>query len=351
MRLHALQYLRAVAALAVVYHHTATQVPGFAGRLPEGGAFGVDIFFVISGFIMVWISRDDDAPGRFLMARARRVVPLYWFFTLLMAALLLVAPHLFGNQTLELRSLVASLMFWPHESTAHPGELWPIVAPGWSLNYEMYFYLLFALSMTVALRWRVITVTALLSAAFVAGALFMGGVDLSVGTTDGGTLAALAAFASESVVFEFVFGMLLAQGYRARLVPPSTAVCLLVLGSALMALQLPGAHIVRYGVPALLIVAACLYLPLPRWSLGSLLGDSSYALYLSHIFVLGAVRVVAPPILQPLLGDSALYAWSYVALALLACTLAGIVVHLLIDNWLLRRERLQALGLRTASPA
>jgi len=356
MRLHALQYLRAVAAFAVVYHHTASQIPGYLGTLPSGGAYGVDIFFVISGFIMVWIAREDDTPRRFLAARVRRVVPLYWFFTLLMAALLLVAPRLFDNQTLELRTLLGSLFFWPHESSAHPGQLWPIVAPGWSLNYEMYFYLLFALSMLVALRWRVLAVSTLLCAAFLIGALHMGGVDMGVGESPGGTTGALASFVSETVVFEFVIGMLLAVAYRrgqarGATLSSRTALCLLLLGVALLLLDLPFVHILRYGLPAGLIVAACLYLKLPQWRFGELLGDASYALYLSHIFVLGGVRFVAAPGLQRLLGDGALYAWTYVAVAVVACTLAAILTHLLIDNWLLRRERLQAFGIGKTSTA
>jgi len=345
MRLYALQYLRALAALAVVYHHVVEQLPQHESTLPAGGAFGVDVFFVISGFIMIWIARDTDTPGRFLRNRISRVVPLYWFFTLLMAAILLVAPQLFESSTLDLPTLLGSLFFLPHESSAHPGRLWPLVAPGWSLNYEMYFYTLFAASMVFALRWRVAVVGALLTSAFVAGCLWAGGVERGVGDTTGGPAGALASFVSNTVVFEFVFGMALAVAYRraaasGRTLSGATATCLIVLGSSLLLLDLPGLHIVRYGLPAALVVAGCLYLTLPRWSLGELLGDASYALYLSHIFVLGALRAVLPRLLEPVLGAGAAYAWGYVAIALLACSVAGVVVHLLIDNWLLRRERL-----------
>ena len=60
MRLHALQYLRAFAALAVVYSHIVIQVEPYQEWLLEFGSFGVDIFFVISGFIMIYISKPTD---------------------------------------------------------------------------------------------------------------------------------------------------------------------------------------------------------------------------------------------------------------------------------------------------
>ena len=327
MRLHALQYLRALAALAVVYSHAALQVEGYMSHLPQFGSFGVDVFFVISGFIMVWIAKPTDTPGRFIVNRVRRVVPLYWFFTLLMALILVLAPTVFKKSTFEWSTFLMSLAFVPHESSAHPGWLWPIVAPGWSLNYEMYFYLLFALSLLLPPARRVAGVIAMLGIVVLA-------VNLS------GTEAPLARFFGKAMVFEFAFGMLLAVAWRRgfRLSPRAALLALLV-GTALLLLHLPLPRLLMFGVPSLLVVAGAVYLPLPERRWGVLLGDASYALYLSHLFTLGALRAVLPP----LLGEGPLAAWVFVAIALLVCTLASVVVHLLVDNWLLRVERVRRL--------
>jgi len=111
MRLHALQYLRAVAALAVVYSHAAFQVDSYEKLLLEAGSFGVDIFFVISGFIMIYIAKPENTFGQFMINRIRRVVPLYWFFTLLMGVILLVLPDVFKATSFSIKSLIYSLGF------------------------------------------------------------------------------------------------------------------------------------------------------------------------------------------------------------------------------------------------
>lgn len=330
MRLHAIQYLRAIAALAVVYSHATQGYAPYEAVLPYAGVFGVDIFFVISGFIMVWIARDTDRPVAFFVNRVRRVVPLYWFFTLLLALIMLVLPSVMDNASLEIGALVQSLLFFPHWSATHPGEPWPLLAPGWSLNYEMYFYLLFAASLFLRPTWRVAFIIGMITLVY-AAALAIGGD------------SALSSFLLETIVFEFALGMLLALAFKRGLrLPPAAGWGMILLALAWLLVDPQWIHILRYGIPALLIVAGCLYLNLGENKLGVLLGDSSYALYLSHIFVLGVLRKILPPFL----GDSTVSAWLFVVIACLICVVAGIVVHVVIDNWLLRHERVSWLTQR-----
>lgn len=324
MRLHALQYLRAVAALAVVYSHAVIQVDSYSPFLLEFGGFGVDIFFIISGFIMVFISKPDDTPGKFIVNRVRRVVPLYWFFTLIMAGILLFLPSLFKRSVFDWQAVFLSLAFIPYESIAYPGQLWPIVAPGWSLNYEMYFYALFAVSLFFPPRLRVGIAIGLLAAIVVVA---------KVSASE----SAVALFYGHDVVFEFVFGMLLAVAWRRGFrIPQPLAIALVIVGMTLLLIRLPTIRALAFGLPALMVVCGALYIKLPEYRFGTLLGDASYSLYLCHLFVLGLLRVVLPP----LLGEGALAAWSFVALSLTISTIVSIAVHVAIDNWLLRHERL-----------
>lgn len=325
-RLHALQYLRAFAALVVVYSHATIQVPEWKSFLPYTGAYGVDIFFVISGFIMVYITKAQDTPSNFLVNRVRRVVPLYWFFTLLMGAILFFLPTVFKTGEFSWATMVQSLFFIPHYSLQNPEYVWPIVAPGWSLNYEMYFYLLFALSLFFAPQFRVAIITA---AIFVIWAVF---------STIGSSVA-IPRFVSDPAVFEFVAGMLLAIAWK-RGFSLSSALGWVCLALGLAAATFAPEHLhhwVRISIPSTLIVVGCLYISVPVSKFGLLLGDASYAVYLCHIFVLGALRVLVPDDAT----DSAIYAWVFVVAAIVTSTLAGIVVHFLIDNWLLRQERLK----------
>lgn len=335
MRLHALQYLRAVAALAVVYSHSVVQVENYEQYLAHAGSFGVDIFFVISGFIMIYIARPDDTPTAFFANRIRRVVPLYWFFTFLMAAILFAMPSAFKATVFQWDSFLLSLGFIPHWSVAYPGYVWPIVAPGWSLIFEMYFYLVFAISLLLAARYRVLFISLIISAVFVIGTQLHDGE------------SAAAQFFAESMVFEFLFGMFLAVAWkRGFRLPSSTAWFLLIFASCLLFLNLPVPRIIEFGVPSLLIVMACLFIRVKQYDWAVLLGDASYALYLSHIFTLGVLRKV----LAPLLGEGPMAASLFVAISLVVCVVVSVYIHKYVDNWLLRHERFRFIGNRAPHP-
>ena len=323
MRLHALQYLRAFAALAVVYSHIVIQVEPYQEWLVKFGSFGVDIFFVISGFIMIYIAKPNDTPTRFFINRIRRVVPLYWFFTLLMGVILLLAPSLFKTTVFEWDALIMSLGFIPHFSVAQPDVVWPIVAPGWSLNYEMYFYFIFAVSLMFAAQFRVLFIALVITAVFIAAHMIPSN-------------GAFALFFRESMVFEFVLGMLLAVAWKKGFRLSSNVGWLLIgIGVVLLFARLPLPRLFEFGLPSVLVVAGCLFVNIKHYPTASLIGDASYALYLSHIFTLGALRKVLPP----LLGDVPMAAYLFVFISLVICTIVSIVVHLLVDNWLLRHER------------
>lgn len=324
-RLHALQYLRIIAALVVVYSHSTLQVAEWQSLLPDTGTYGVDIFFVISGFIMVYITKAQDTPSNFLIKRIQRVVPLYWFFTLLMAAILFFIPTLFKSGEFNWVAVFQSLFFIPHYSLQNPDYVWPIVAPGWSLNYEMYFYSLFAFSLFFAPQFRVAIVTCIIT---VVWAIF----EIS------GSTVAIPRFVSDPSVFEFIAGMLLAVAWKRGFTMSSNAgwVCVVIgfAGATFLPEELH--HWIHISIPSALIVVGFLYINVPISRIGLMLGDASYAVYLSHIFVLGALRVLVPDNVT----SSAFYAWGFVLACIVASTLTGIVVHYLIDNWLLRKERL-----------
>ncbi|PID62257.1 MAG: hypothetical protein CSB44_03960 [Gammaproteobacteria bacterium] len=335
-KLYTLQYLRAFAALAVVYSHATIQVPEWKVWLPHAGAFGVDVFFVISGFIMVYIARPEDTPANFMSHRIRRVVPLYWFFTVLMATILVSLPNVFRNASFEIGAFFESLLFIPHWSIADPNFIWPILAPGWSLNYEMYFYLAFAASLLLPPRFRIAFIAAVIGAIWLLCQFF------------GNERSAITGFYGDSIVFEFVFGMLLARAFKGGFeLSNGVATVLIVFGTLLLVVlelaQLPLPRIVTLGIPSLMLVTGVVFLHWPRLAWLEYLGDASYALYLSHIFVLGVLRAVLPRFLP----EGPLGAWLFVFLSLVICTLASIFFHRYVDNWLLRTERLSQLRPRS----
>jgi exopolysaccharide production protein ExoZ len=180
-QLESIQLLRAVAALAVVAHHT----PLFAN-----GAWGVDLFFVVSGFIICYVTAESGS--QFLRKRVIRVVPLYWLGTLGVFTLALLWPQLLNRSTASVEQLVMSLFFIPFEKG---GVVQPMLFLGWTLNYEMFFYLLFALSMQISHRYRAAICAGLLLALVVIG---------RVVPVDG----VIPRFYTSTLLLEFVFGML-----------------------------------------------------------------------------------------------------------------------------------------------
>ena len=326
-RLHALQYLRIMAALLVVYHHSVIQYEPWSRVLPEFGEFGVDVFFVVSGFVMVHATRPADTPVRFLARRALRVAPLYWFFTLLIAATLWLAPQMTRTVEPDIVALLKSLAFIPYSPDGDPERVLPMLTLGWTLNYEMYFYAVFAAALTLPRRSRPGAVAAILALPCLVAALVP-------------SPQVALAFYGEPIVFEFVAGMLIA--YRrsaAGALGAWTARSVLVLGVASLALatalDLDWNRAFVYGVPAALVVVGALDARVPRVRWAVVLGDASYALYLSHLFTLGVLRGVLPP----LLGDGAAGALAFVLAALATSVLVSVGVHLLVEPLLYGRVR------------
>ena len=273
-RLDSVQMLRAVAAVAVVTHHIS---------LFANGQWGVDLFFVISGFIMCYVTADS---GRhFFTRRIIRVVPLYWAGTLAVFCVALLWPQLLHNTTAKITELVESLFFIPFKKG---DKINPVLFLGWILNYEMFFYLLFAASMAVTHRYRALVCSLLLIAIAGIGQLVhFGPVPLR--------------FWSRPIILEFAFGMacytLLMRtaigGAQVRTVASRviwTAAGALFLACMPFATYLAASQDppIRWGILAALAFYCIVYglwgVRLPRVPV--LIGDASYSLYLFHPYVI-----------------------------------------------------------------
>jgi exopolysaccharide production protein ExoZ len=202
-----------------------------------------------------------------------------------MVATALVAPSLFKTLIVAPGTLLLSLFFIPHFSASFPGIAWPLLVPGWTLNYEMFFYAVFAVCLALPAVMRtgalVGTMVVLVLAGYVIGPFAS-----AAGMTYTNPL--LLEFAAGVVV-----GRLFCAG-RMR-IPFSASVAAVILGFALLITR-DSALLHFYGqlVGAVLVVAGSLH---PRFSEYvnrplQALGDASYSIYLTHIFTLGVLRVV-----------------------------------------------------------
>src|SRR6218665_919655 len=168
-----IQYLRGFAALFVLASH-ALLYPVVEHHLGYGrlGWLGVILFFVISGFIMVAVTGEGrfSAPD-FLRRRFIRVVPMYWGATLLAAVLALLAPQFFKTTIYDTGQLIQSLLFIPFYNPATE-DIRPLYKLGWTLNYEIFFYVCFALLAFLGAQSRVVWLTVAFTALALLGMLF-----------------------------------------------------------------------------------------------------------------------------------------------------------------------------------
>jgi peptidoglycan/LPS O-acetylase OafA/YrhL len=296
-----IQVLRGVAALMVVLYHVSQRLDRFAGPIPgftdaaHYGRFGVDIFFVISGFIMAHIGegrpKDSAYFRQFLKHRLIRIMPLYWIVSALVLAVFLARPELV-NAGSGRPQVLLSLLLVPNHSSF-------LVGVAWTLSHEMFFYLLFAfLGLLFGERGTVLTGAAIVL-------LTLAGAVTRLAQPQ--TANPVWDMVSHSVNLGFVGGLLCerlyrdSQGGRLGWAAIGAGVGLIVvyilvgapLGEASPAWDL--ARGILFGVPATLIVLGALQLEArdARASLPAAvrLGDISYSLYLIHILAISAVGV------------------------------------------------------------
>jgi peptidoglycan/LPS O-acetylase OafA/YrhL len=276
------QALRAIAAIAVCvchaeYFETIFSRKSYAGNVFEPLASGVDLFFVISGFVMVHSSGNlfgqSGARSEFLIRRIARIVPPYWVATLILVPVTRITP--------DFTSVLQSLLFIPYKNTS--GSMNPVHGVGWTLNFEMLFYVVFAICIAWPRRIAVPVVTGAFAVAIALRCYF----DPSV---------APLLFWSDPIILEFVFGMWIAMLYGRIEIPSSVriliiTVALLVIWISRIDTGTPtGYRFIFWGIPAAAIVAATVWAP-QRFSspLLETLGDASYMIYLLHPLVYGAV--------------------------------------------------------------
>lgn len=300
-KMQSIQILRAIAALSVVMLHCAwSWVDAEKRMFPEPiflAAYGVDLFFVISGFIICSTARATPSAANFLRKRFTRVVPYYYIQTIPFVLLTLV------TWGFDPARLATSFLFWPMWGP-RPSE--PLLTVGWTLSFEVLFYTAFAGAMRFGVRGAAVLLIA-----------YIGAVALNMAGAGGAF-----SFIGNPLLGEFLLGVLIASTPNRNLAIRGVAAILF----ACVILVLRAEHglghtydngwwafdptnsFLRFlcaGLPAAFLVWGALQIE--PWCRGrivavlSYLGDASYSIYLTHKFIILAVATVwaaigAPPI-------------------------------------------------------
>ncbi|MGL4637414.1 MAG: acyltransferase family protein [Beijerinckiaceae bacterium] len=298
--LPSIQILRAVAALAIVVHHALHDADLLARKAGSSFAWqnvfplsaGVDLFFVISGFVMVYATQSAFGSAHsilpFLKRRAARIVPIYWVATLLFLIVTFSGIAAASRAVPAWGEIAASFFFIPY---MRPDALiQPVFGLGWTLNYEVFFYIIFALFLPLQRPQAVACVVATLMALVVIGHFVP-------------PSQTIPHFWTRPIILEFGYGVIL--GHMALEGIRPTRKLALVLVMSAIGLLAAGQYLPQplqersfaFGLPAALLVLAALGLDdavrdNPLSNSLSRFGDASYALYLLHPFALKGLAIV-----------------------------------------------------------
>jgi exopolysaccharide production protein ExoZ len=317
-----LQILRITAACMVVLTHSTFYASerldkqfGVWGK----GAAGVNIFFVLSGFVMIYSSQKllNDSNGWKIFAERRivRIVPIYWIATSIKVIAFFATSGYILHAQFRALNTIGSYLFLPTYNSE--GTITPVLGVGWTLNFEMFFYFLF----TLALFFRVNVYK------FVGGILTV----LALGALFRKPGWPAASFYLSTSVLQFFYGMLIAKACMSgKHLHKYLAMPLLAIGflGLIGPWQLHSLlHGLEFGFAAALIVYSMASLEdslshIPRFVLYG--ADASYAIYLFHPFIAPAVPVA-------LMKLHLLYPWLSVACSLALGLAGGCLIHQFIE--------------------
>lgn len=295
-KLNNIQALRGIAVLVVVFSHLLVIEKKFGGAntiLPgwlQFGIFGVDLFFVISGFVMVTVTRGKFQSLRnallFLYHRVSRIYPLYWVYTTLALIVFLIQPTWVNSSQGNQVNILASYLLLPD-------ELLPLVQVGWTLIHEIYFYLVF------------FVILLLVPEKLMPVSMLVWGLVIFVFGTSTGSPAYNLVF--HPLTIEFIIGCLLAWHYHKftnlkingnwLVVIAGMGMIAAIIGFVSFVAQTGFApdgwwRLAIYGIPAAVIVASITHAERNRITLPNFLiqsGNASYSIYLSHLFTINVV--------------------------------------------------------------
>ena len=295
-----IQVLRGIASLLVVLLHTTMNAKeifnkDFLGGFFTFGGAGVDIFFVLSGFIITYTAAKGlTQPGKllpFLRRRFVRIFPTYWIIITIFILLQLALPSFYRTHyNFTLSNICSTLFLLP----GHP----MVNGVSWTLSYELFFYVLFSLAFLLPGKRLAFALSMLYGSVIIALSLW--GYNFEHGNR-------WIDLLTSPMNVEFFMGVIIAV--LVRRIPPGLSLPLIITGSLLFLAGgiavdlnyglLPNAfnRVVIFGIPSFLIISGLVRFELGRkiklHNILLSLGEASYSLYLLHLpVVAGCMRIM-----------------------------------------------------------
>lgn len=301
--------LRGIAGIFVVFFHFRSYLNGvyvqqdFGQMLFGSAAFGVDLFFMISGFIIALSTRNRTSNLVFALRRFFRIYPA--FFVVFTIGVITVYQY---NPS---ENLVRAFLFM-HRDYAQdsPGFGYNVLGPAWTLTYELYFYAVFALAMAISHKYRTtltscfLVVTVFLLQIYYNGEISLSGPSAANVPIDNPAFGFLR-FISSPILLEFIVGMLYYEIYHRVKFSVSNGTSLFILYSTIgffityyFVGSLNGFGLDRAGIISAVLLFGFLFY---EKTIGfnenrtlSFLGDVSFSIYISHYFFINLMNFYNP---------------------------------------------------------
>ncbi|BCG64450.1 MAG: exopolysaccharide production protein ExoZ [Methyloprofundus sp.] len=336
-----IQALRGIAVLSVTLYHLSIIEQKYGGsisilpKLLQFGMFGVDLFFIISGFVMITITRgkfqNQQQALKFIYHRIARIYPSYWVYSLLVLGVFLIQPTWVNSTQENQVDIMASFLLVPANTL-------PLVMVGWTLIHEMYFYLIFFILLLISAEKNIMATLIIWTAIVIILNTFV--------------LLNNPVFKiiSHPLTIEFIAGCIFAVVFYQKNIRFRVPI-LLVMAALTLALSIYGFYLYQniteqidptnwwrvlvFGTPALLIVFCFIYAEKSGYILPSALikiGDASYSIYLSHILTLSATGRVWAMFATDSISDNIIM----LPVLLIIVLIVGIISYHLIEKPLLK---------------
>jgi peptidoglycan/LPS O-acetylase OafA/YrhL len=325
-----IQILRALAALSVVYTHCADNY-----ETPKAGDFGVDIFFIISGFIIAYVVSTNTE--HFFMKRFIRIWPMYFISTVVMAFCVIIFPTLINSTKVSVSGFIKSIFFVPYMQ--YEGKHQPILGQGWTLNFEIFFYLVMFICVLVVRNKKFISLCCIgLLVFFLAALNFFDVKDF------------ILNYYRTGLIPEFIYGIILymaynwfGEKYNGKKVPAGIkiagAVCsagafVFLFYSQSNAFMISKNRNIYFGIPAFVVVSSLL---ITEKGIGEnivtrllvKIGNASYAMYLFHYFI---VVFIARVIFRNITNGTMIVEVAKTTLTIIITIVVSIVTYEMIDS-------------------
>jgi len=317
-----IQYMRAIAAIMVVLHHIAWKGKQYSTAPISWyhiGEAGVDLFFIISGYVMCMTTERKNNVVEFLVARIKRIIPLYWFLSIISLIIYLLYPdkvNSSGGKT----NIFASFFLFPVEDKY-------LIQNGWTLSYEFYFYAIFSICFLIKNNARYLVPAMIIFSLVMIGMLAKSGLFVF-------------NFITNSLLIDFLFGIIIFHFLRKKnnVVKVEYGVLFVVISLVLFVLinfhELGLNRVVKYGIPCVclfvgMIILESFFKDNDKSYLSkilSLIGESSYSLYLFHPFSLVSLSLLLKYV------DLAKYGWFFVLMLLVGSILSGVICFRFIEK-------------------